>query len=76
MLKSEQTIRWSRVQLVVVGQGRAGKTAMTRSLQNQTFEDTASTAGVDTATVETTALHDWKQMDASHTDKVTLLVCR
>ncbi len=59
--------------MIVVGAGRSGKTSFIRAVRNQPFEDTPSTAGVATATLETTALHEWKELEGSHLEKVTRL---
>merc|ERR1719174_3602584 len=60
--KSERTILWRRARLLVVGEGRAGKTALVRALRNLPFQHTDSTAGVSTCTLDTTDIHDWVGM--------------
>ena len=57
--------------LIVVGAGRAGKTAFVRALCELPFKHTDSTAGVATAKLETTCLHGWKKMEGSDFEKVT-----
>ena len=54
----------------MLGAGRSGKTAFIRALRNLPFKDTASTVGVETATLEATALHGWKEMEGSDYEKV------
>ena len=70
MLRSERTIALRRARLIVVGEGRAGKTALVRALSNLDFEDTDSTAGIETSTVQTTDLRDWVKLDGTECDKV------
>ena len=55
-----------------MGAGRVGKTAFIRALRNLPFEDTASTVGVETATLEATALHGWKKMEGTDYEKVIM----
>ena len=61
---------WRRALLLVVGEGRAGKTALVRALRNLPFKDTASTAGIATSTLETTNMHKWTELRGSEYDKV------
>ena len=70
LLNSGKSIAWLRARLFVLGRGRAGKTAFIRALRNLPFEDTASTVGVETATLEATTLHGWKQMEGTDYEKV------
>ena len=58
-LETELSIPWQRARFILVGEGRAGKTALGRALRNLPFLPTASTAGVATDTVETTDMHQW-----------------
>lgn len=58
----------------MVGEGGGGKTTLIRALRNQPFKRTPSTVGVATATVDTTALDDWEEIDATDCEKVTLRV--
>jgi len=53
-----------------VGEGRAGKTALVRALRNLPFKHTDSTAGVSTSTLDTTDMHDWKEMDGTEYQQV------
>jgi GTPase SAR1 family protein len=43
---------WRRSKLSVVGEGRAGKTALTRSIIGRAFEETASTVGINQLTCD------------------------
>ena len=54
----------------MVGQGRAGKTSFVRALRNLPFENTDSTVGVATDTVETTDVHKWSDMEANEVEQV------
>ena len=54
----------------MVGEGRTGKTSLIRALRNLPFEDTSSTEGVATSTLETTALNKWVKDDGTNYDKV------
>ena len=56
----------------MVGEGRSGKTSLIRALRNLPFEDTSSTEGVATSTLETTALNKWVKHDGTNYDKVML----
>ncbi|KAK3248372.1 hypothetical protein CYMTET_42159 [Cymbomonas tetramitiformis] len=42
-----QKLPWRRARLMVVGEGRAGKTSLLRSLRGEPFTDTASTQGLE-----------------------------
>ena len=53
-----------------MGEGRAGKTALVRALRNLPFKHTDSTAGVSTSTLDTTDMHDWKEMDGTAYEQV------
>ena len=70
LLNSGNSIAWLRARLFVLGRGRAGKTAFIRALRNLPFEDTASTIGVETATLQATTLHGWKQTEGTDYEKV------
>ena len=70
MNRSERTIALRRARLILVGEGRAGKTALVRALSNLAFEDTDSTAGIETSTVQTTDLRDWVKLDGTEYEKV------
>merc|ERR1719174_3107818 len=63
--KSERSILWRRARLLVVGEGRAGKTALVRALRNLPFKHTESTAGVSTSTLDTTDFLNWADMDGT-----------
>ena len=65
---------WQRARLVVVGEGRAGKTTLVRALRDLPFESTDSTPGIATNTLETTALRDWVEVEGTEGDKVTMTV--
>ena len=41
-----------------------------RALSNLAFEDTDSTAGIETSTVQTTDLRDWVELDGTEYEKV------
>ncbi|GBG31836.1 Rab family GTPase [Hondaea fermentalgiana] len=57
-LKANESVRWGRAKLIVVGKVSVGKTAMVRSLLNQAFNpDYDPTVGVDLALLYT---RDWK----------------
>jgi GTPase SAR1 family protein len=43
---------WNRCRISIVGEGRAGKTALSRSLEGKAFEQTTSTIGVSRFTCE------------------------
>ena len=61
---------WRRARLLVVGGGRAGKTALVRALRNLPFEDTESTLGVSTCTLNTTDILNWADMDGTEYEQV------
>ena len=71
LVRSDRLIPWHRARLILLGEGGAGKTCFVRALSNKVFLDTASTAGVDTATLEAIALHGWKHVPGSDYEKVT-----
>ena len=54
-----------------MGEGRAGKTALLRALRNLPFENTDSTAGIATNTLETAALRNWVEVKGVDGEKVT-----
>ena len=54
----------------MVGQGRAGKTSFVRALRNLPFENTDSTVGIATATVETTDEHKWSEVEGNEYEQV------
>ena len=59
-MATQPTVPWRRGMLVVVGEGRAGKTSLLRSLHNQSFEEhSRSTAGIAVSCVETTQSFKW-----------------
>ena len=60
-----------RARLFVVGEGGAGKTTLIRALRDLPFEDTNSTAGIDTSTLETTDMQDWVETGGTEHEKVT-----
>ena len=74
LLNTGITIPWRRVPFIVVGQGRAGKTALVRALRNLPFEHTDSTAGVASDTLETTDMHEWVEVGGSDCEQVTSCV--
>ena len=61
-----------RARLFVVGEGGAGKTTLIRALRDLPFEDTNSTAGIDTSTLETTDMQDWIEINGTEHEKVIL----
>ena len=61
-----------RARLFVVGEGGAGKTTLIRALRDLPFEDTNSTAGIDTSTLETTDMQDWVEINGTEHEKVIL----
>ena len=61
---------WRRARLLVVGEGRAGKTALVRALRNLPFKHTDSTAGVSTSTLDTTDILNWVDMDGTAYEQV------
>ena len=72
MSREETSCPWQRVRLLVVGEGRAGKTTLVRALRDLPFENTESTAGIATNTLETTALRNWVEVKGKEGDKVTM----
>ena len=64
---------WRRARLLVVGEGRAGKTALLRALRNLPFQHTPSTAGIATSDVETTNIHQWVELHDTEYEKVRAL---
>lgn len=52
LLRSSPSKEFRYSRLFLVGKGRAGKTALARGLQGKGFEETASTVGVEQATLE------------------------
>ena len=70
VLQREPAIAWKRAQVIVVGQGRAGKTSFVRALRSLPFENTDSTVGVATDTVETTDVHKWSDMEDNEFEQV------
>ena len=52
---------WARGKLLIVGEGRAGKTALCRSITGQVFEETKSTVGIEAVTkdVAYSAVNEW-----------------
>ena len=73
----EVSTPYRRARLIVVGEGRAGKTTLLRALRNQPFEDTASTVGIATNTLETAALKKWREVNGGECEKVhSIMVAR
>ena len=70
VLQREPAIAWKRARVIVVGQGRAGKTSFVRALRNLPFKNTDSTVGVATDTVETTDVHKWSDMEGNEFEQV------
>ena len=70
MLQNERTISWQRARLIVVGQGRAGKTSFLRALRDLPFKHTKSTAGVAIDTVETTDVNKWSKLEGTQYEQV------
>ena len=70
LLETELSIAWQRARFILVGEGRAGKTALGRALRNLPFLPTASTAGVATDTVETTDMHQWTDVGGAEFQQV------
>jgi GTPase SAR1 family protein len=56
---------WGRVKLMIVGEGRAGKTSTVRSLLGLAPTDTESTKGID---LKVTRAADWKERCANESD--------
>ena len=69
-LQTERIIPWRRSRVIVVGEGRSGKTSFIRALQNLPFKNTASTDGVDTATMEATDMFNWSKLDGNEFEQV------
>jgi hypothetical protein len=73
---------WSRSKLMLVGQGFAGKTALSRSLMGKMFySQTESTCGIDAFTVEasTGQLSDsgsWRKVDSIETNHFELVLAQ
>jgi GTPase SAR1 family protein len=40
-----EMVSWNRSKIMLVGQGRAGKTALARSMMGEPFKETSSTIG-------------------------------
>ncbi len=74
VLRTEENTPWLRARLMLVGEGRAGKTCFVRALQNKKFEDTASTVGIETTHVETTDVLNWQKMHGNPLDQVRQLI--
>ena len=70
IIESERSVVVQRARLFVVGEGGAGKTTLIRALRDLPFEDTSSTAGIDTSTLETTDMQDWVEMNGTEHEKV------
>ena len=62
--------RLLRTCLMLVGEGRAGKSSLVDSLGGKPFKHTDSTAGVATSTVDTTDMHNWQEMGLSEFQQV------
>ena len=71
VLKHDTWSPWRRARLLVVGEGRAGKTTLLHALRDLPFVNTDSTAGIATDTLEMTALRNWVELKGTEGDKVT-----
>ncbi|CAJ1409359.1 unnamed protein product [Effrenium voratum] len=70
-LAADESLPWRRGRLVLLGQGRAGKTSTVRSLMGKPFEEAqASTVGVETGSCQISRSHavDWQSGHASETE--------
>eukprot|EP00041_Stephanoeca_diplocostata_P031727 m.995096 g.995096 ORF g.995096 m.995096 type:complete len:1471 (-) comp24015_c0_seq6:198-4610(-) len=65
---------WMRSKIMLVGQGRSGKTAFLNAMRRKDFEQTDSTIGIDTMTMEVTSLASgrewWDVYDKKGTSEV------
>jgi GTPase SAR1 family protein len=52
--------RWNRSQIFLVGMGRAGKTSFLNAMRQREFEDTPSTVGMDSMTLQIASLSSGK----------------
>ena len=59
-----------RACLILVGEGRAGKSSLVDSLGGKPFKRNDSTAGVATSTLDTTDMHNWQEMRLSEFQQV------
>ena len=68
-MATEHARPWGRAKLMLVGEGRVGKTALLDSLRNRAFKHTDSTAGIATCDVETTDVHNWQTVEETEFEK-------
>ena len=60
-----------RAFLVLLGEGRVGKTAFEGSLRDQPFKHTESTAGIATRTMDATDVENWREIGISELEQVS-----